>query len=136
MKLTDKQKKQIIAEYVTENVSQRELAKRFQVSQNTISKILSSEKVSQKLSEMETDNLLSMSAYINEKKGLAQKLISLAMNSVEEKIKKASLKDTITAIEKLTTVFKENETGDENKDDNEIKVTLVIDDVSVGGEND
>jgi len=48
-KLTDRQRKQIIAEYVAGDgkISQRELAERYQVSQKTISKILGAFALSQ-----------------------------------------------------------------------------------------
>ena len=44
-KLTDRQRKQIIAEYAGGGISQRELAERYQVTQKTISKILNTEEV-------------------------------------------------------------------------------------------
>ena len=49
-KLSDRQRKQIIAEYVAGDgrVSQRSLAKKYNVSLSTISKILRDEKVEQK----------------------------------------------------------------------------------------
>ena len=107
VKLTDKQKKEIIAKYVSENVSQRELAKSYHVSKTTISKILNNEKVYQSISNFEDENTLSMLAYVNEKRGFAQWLITIALESVEGKLKDASLKDTISAIEKLSNVFKD-----------------------------
>lgn len=52
-KLTDKQRKKIVAEYVEGDgkVSQRQLSKKYGVSQNIISKILSDPKSCQKLSD-------------------------------------------------------------------------------------
>lgn len=116
-KLTNKQKTQIIAEYVTEKVSQRELAKKFNVSQNTISKILNDNEVKQKLSNIENDNLLSMAAYINDKRTLAQKIVSLALSNLEIKISNASIKETCVAISTIMEVFADPKHGGENGKD-------------------
>lgn len=124
MKLTDKQKKEIIAEYVSGTVSQRELAKRYQVTQKTISKILNDEKVYQKVSELENENTLSMLAYLDSKRGFAQELIGEALSSVKSKLAKASLKDTITAIKSLSEVFKDSH--EESEAESGVNVEIVI----------
>jgi predicted DNA-binding protein YlxM (UPF0122 family) len=128
VKLTDKQKKEIVAKYVSENVSQRELAKRYQTTQKTISKILNNEKVYQSISNFEDENTLSMLAYVNEKRGLAQRLITIALESVEGKLKDASLKDTIGAIEKLSNVFKDGLDGNvgDNGEGNANELRIVV----------
>lgn len=131
MKLTNKQKNQIICEYATGNVSQRVLAEKFNVSQNTISKILNDEKVSQKLSEIENDSLLSMASYINEKRATAQKLVSLALESLEGKISGASVKETAILIDKLISIFNDNscadgkgKNGNEGENANELHIVI------------
>ena len=128
MKLTDKQKKEIIAKYVSENVSQRKLAKSYHVSKTTISKILNNEEVVQKLTDTNTENTLSMLAYVNEKRGLAQRLITIALEAVEGKLKDASLKDTISAIEKLSNVFKDGLDGNvgDNGEGNANELRIVV----------
>ena len=124
MKLTDKQKKEIITEYVSGGASQRELAKRYQTTQKTISKILHDDKVYQSISDANEKNTLSMIAFMESKSGQAQELIAIALNSVKAKIAKASLKDTMTAIEKLSTLFKTNDTDGVNGNANELKIVV------------
>ena len=76
-KLTDKQRKQIVAEYVDGDgkISHRQLAQKFNVSQSTISKILKDEKSVQKCSDKKKANTLSMLAYIDSQSDKAQELI-------------------------------------------------------------
>lgn len=104
-KLTDRQRKRIIAEYASEEVSQRELARRYQVSQKTISKILSTTEVRQKVSEKKEENTRSMLEFLDEQKGRAQGLIGKLLDASEEDIKKASLRDKMGAIKILSEVF-------------------------------
>lgn len=110
-KLTNKQKTQIISEYATENVSQRELAARYNVSQKTISKILNSEGVPEKVSNIKTKNLMSMAAYVDGKRVLAQKIVSLALKNLEVKIKDASIKETCIAIDTIMRTFADTKNG-------------------------
>ena len=124
MKLTDKQKKEIITEYVSGGTSQRELAKRYQTTQKTISKILNDEKVYQSISNIKEQNTLSMLAFMESRTGQAQELIALALDSVKGKLSKASLKDTMTAIEKLSTLFKDG--GNDNNGDNANELRIVV----------
>ena len=104
-KLTDRQRKRIVAEYASEDVSQRELARRYQVSQKTISKILSTNEVRQKVSEKKEENTRSMLEFLDEQKGRAQGLIGKLLDASEEDIKKASLRDKMGAIKILSEVF-------------------------------
>lgn len=104
-KLTDRQRKQIIAEYASGGVSQRELAQRYQVSQKTISKILSTEEVRQMVSDKKNENTRSMLEFLDAQKGIAQNLISQLLQSSGEDIQKASLRDKMGAIKILSEVF-------------------------------
>ena len=104
-KLTDRQRKQIIADYAGGGISQRELAERYQVTQKTISKILSTTEVRQKVSEKKEENTRSMLEYLDEQKGKAQGLIGKLLEASEEDIKKASLRDKMGAIKILSEVF-------------------------------
>lgn len=106
-KLTDRQKKQIAAEYVAGdgNISQRTLAARYHVSQKTVSKILSDENVSQKVSEKKAENTLSMLAYLDSKKDSAQSLMEQILASSAHDIDKASLRDKMGALKILADIF-------------------------------
>lgn len=113
-KLTNRQKTQIIAEYATEKVSQRELAERYGVSQKTISKILNSDGVPETVSNIKTENLLSMAAYVKDKREVAQKIVSLALENLEVKINGASIKETCIAIDTIMRAFADPKNSAEN----------------------
>ena len=106
-KLTDRQKKQIIAEYVTGdgNISQQKLADKYQVSRQAISKILGSEKSCEKLRQKKEENTLSMLAYFDSRKDIAQSLIDKILTSSAKDIEKASLRAKIGALKILSDVF-------------------------------
>ena len=106
-KLTDRQKKQIIAEYVMGdgNISQQKLADKYQVSRQAISKILGSEKSCEKLRHKKEENTLSMLVYLDSRKDTAQSLIDRILTSSAKDIEKASLRDKIGALKILSDVF-------------------------------
>ena len=133
MKLTDAQKKQIIAEYASGGISQYSLAKRYNVTQKTISKILSDEKVYQKVSEIKEGNTVSMLAYLENKRGIAQNLMTAAMESIRAKISSASVKDCIALIKAFSEAFAGESTHGE-----ESKATVIINlkDTSVENKDD
>ncbi len=104
-KLTDRQRKQIIAEYVNGGISQRQLAEKYHVSQNAIAKLLSSEKSVQKLSDKKEENTRSMLEFLDEQKSTAQSLMQKLLKASEEDIEKASLRDKMGALKILSEVF-------------------------------
>lgn len=128
-KLTDRQRKQIIAEYALGVISQRDLAERYHVTQKTISKILSTSEARQKVSEQKEENTRSMLEFLDEQKGMAQGLIRKLLAASEEDIKKASLRDKMGAIKILSEVFapKGNE---EVKERSGVAVNISIEDCS------
>lgn len=106
-KLTDRQRKQIIAEYVEGDgkISQRQLAKKYSVSLSTISKILSDEKVEQKCTYKKEENTLSMLEYLDSRKQTAQELMEKILALSAEDIAKANLRDKMGALKILSEVF-------------------------------
>ncbi len=106
-KLTDRQRKQIIAEYVEGDgkISQRQLAKKYGVSLSTISKILSDEKVEQKCTYKKEENMLSMLEYLDSRKQTAQELMEKILALSAEDIAKANLRDKMGALKILSEVF-------------------------------
>lgn len=102
-KLSDRQRKQIIAEYVAGDgrVSQRSLAKKYNVSLSTISKILRDEKVEQKCTHKKEENTRSMLEFLDEQKSTAQRLMQKLLKASEEDIKKARLRDKMGALKIL-----------------------------------
>lgn len=128
MRLTTAQKREICKLYYSGEKTKSELAKTFNVSHTAISKILDDEKVSKSfkslIEETTEKEAISMIAFMESKSGQAQELIAIALNSVKAKIAKASLKDTMTAIEKLSTLFKTNDTDGVNGNANELKIVV------------
>lgn len=106
-KLTDRQRKQIIAEYVEGDgkISQRRLAKKYGVSLSTISKILGNENVKQKCTQKKEENMLSMVEYLDSRKQTAQELMEKILKLSSEDIAKASLRDKMGALKILSEVF-------------------------------
>lgn len=127
-KLTDKQRKQIIAEYVEGDgrVSQRDLARKFSVSQVTISKILTDKSVKEKLSEAKNDNLISMCEYIKAKSERVQHLIDIALETSDQQMREASLRDKMGAVKILIEKFFPPE--DEREEDLPSPITIVVKD--------
>lgn len=135
-KLTDKQKKQIVAEYIEGDgsVSQRTLAERYQVSQKTVSKILSSADYSQKVSEKKDENTRSMLEYLDSRKEQAQSLIDKILSCAEKDIEKACLRDKMGAVKILSEVFAGTKT--ETKDETPVQIIVEAEDASNDGAED
>lgn len=104
-KLSDRQWKQIIAEYVNGGISQRQLAEKYGVSRQAIAKLLSTEKSSQKLRNKKEENTRSTLEFLDEQKSTAQSLMQKLLKASEEDIKKASLRDKMGALKILSEVF-------------------------------
>lgn len=134
-KLSDRQRKQIIAEYVEGDgkVSQRSLAKKYNVCLSTISKILSDEKVEQKCTHKKEENTLSMLEYLDSRKNAAQALMEKILLLSGEDIAKANLRDKMGALKILADVFAVKSDGVPNGEKGAV-VNIVIEDTS--GERD
>ena len=100
-KLTDKQRKKIIAEYVEGGTSQRKLAEKYHVSPYLIRCILSEDKnLVQKILHKKEENTASVLAFMDSKKndvcGLIDKL--LAAMGDEDKLAAATVNQLATAM--------------------------------------
>jgi len=99
-RLTDMQKKQIIADYV-ELGSYNAVAKKHGVADTTIKKIVCANSETQKKAEQKKEqNTLDMLAYMDSRKASAQEFIDLAMESIKDprKLDKAGLQSIATAL--------------------------------------
>lgn len=107
MKLTDKQRKQIIAEYVEGDgkVTHRALAAKYKVSPTTIAKILQDEKSVQKCTHKKEENTLSMLEYLDSRKDRAQALMEKILDLSEKDILMANLRDKMGALKILSEIF-------------------------------
>lgn len=115
-RLTVRQKNRIIAEYVDGDgrVTQAQLAQKYNCTQKTISKILSDTEVREKVLNAKNNSTLSMLEYIKARTDRVQHLIDIALDSCDEQLEKAPLRDKMGAIKILIEKFfppNENEDG-------------------------
>lgn len=113
-KLSDRQRKQIIAEYVEGDgrVSQRSLAKKYNVCLTIISKILKNKEVKQKCEDKKNENTRSMLEFLDEQKDTAQALMEKILSLSEKDIEKANLRDKMGALKILSEVFAQTKDAD------------------------
>lgn len=106
-KLTDRQRKQIIAEYVAGDgkLSIRALAKKYGVSPSSISKILGDEKSVQKCTHKKKENELSMLAFLDSRTQKAQELIDMILNTLPADFEKAGMKQKAGLLKILAETF-------------------------------
>lgn len=123
-KLTDRQRKHIAAEYANGGISQRELAKRYNVTQKTISTILNTPEVKQKVSEKKEENTLSMLEFMESQKDQAQNLMQKILSCAADDIKKASLRDKMGAFKILSEAFGGKNGNDESGESGTVKVIV------------
>lgn len=136
-KLTDRQRKQIIAEYINGGgaVSQRTLAARYQVTQKTISKILNAPDVQGKVSEVKESNSKSMIEFLESQRGSVQTIMRTILDGAVKDLEKASLRDKMGALKILNEVFGVSGTESEKQKDT-INVVFSVADVGIGAEDD
>lgn len=138
-KLSDRQKKKIIAEYIAGDgqVSQRELAKRYQVSQKTISKILTDEESTQKVYEKKKENEMSMLAFLDDRSWKAQSIIDKILETLPNDFEKSSMRDKAGLLKILAETFgTKRESGEESKKESKPTFNFVFSDVSLKGKSD
>lgn len=133
-KLTDRQRKRIVAEYINDGLSQQQLAEKYGVSRQAISKILRTTEGSERLQQQKEQNTLSMIEYLNEQKDKAQSLIGKILDTATDDIKKAPLRDKMGALKILSEVFC-TKGSDEVKEHGGVAVNISIEDCS-GGKTD
>ena len=118
-RLTDKEKAEVVADFIA-GMSKSDIAKKFQVTHTAISKILD------KQESFKTDEKVSKSC-----KELRKEIIEKATNALYIKnFNELSPDVLLRVIERLSVLEPSN-----NEENNEIKFTLEITDVS-GGNND
>lgn len=132
-KLTDRQRKRIIAEYVNGDgkISQQQLAEKYGVSRQAISKILNTTEGGERLRQQKEQNTLSMIEYLNDQKDKAQSLIGKILDTAIEDIKKAPLRDKMGALKILSEVFG-GKADEPVKSGNGVMLNISIEDCSGG----
>lgn len=101
-KLTDKQKKKIIADYM-ENENYRETARINNVSDNTVRNIVNKDqKISEKLAQKKEENTKDILEYMDSKVDKQREIIDLALDVLKEKLENP---DLLTNIKDVATVY-------------------------------
>lgn len=134
-KLTDRQRKRIVAEYVNGDgkISQQQLADKYGVSRQAISKILATTEGCERLQQKKEQNTQSMLEYLDGQKDRAQSLIDKILSSAVDDIAKAPLRDKMGALKILTEVFASKQ-DNALAGNNRIQITFAVEDTS-GGDN-
>lgn len=135
-RLTVRQKNRIIAEYVDGDgrVTQAQLAKKYNCTQKTISKILSDTEVREKVLNAKKQSTLSMLEYIKVRTDRVQHLIDIALESCDEQMEEASLRDKMGAVKILIEKFFPPEEQGNNGE--AISVNINIEDTSRERDNE
>ena len=139
-KLSDRQRKQIIAEYVNGGgaVSQRTLAARYHVTQKTISKILNAPDVQETVSKEKESNSKSMLEFLESQRVTVQGIMQAILDGAVADLEKASLRDKMGALKILNEVFGYKNGNDENGDNQTVKVIVEkrVENLSEGAPDD
>lgn len=111
-RLTDLQKKQIVADYSATG-SYRTTAKHFGVSDQTVRRVCCSEsEISQKVAQKKEQNTLDMLSFMESRKNKAQKVIDHCLDILPEKLEEASASQVATVMGIVTDKFiKASNTG-------------------------
>lgn len=99
--LSDRTRKKIIADRISDNMSFRRLAKKYGVSEYAIRKVLESDpQLTQKIAEKKEQNSKDMIAFLDEQKLSAQEFILLAMEKLKDpdKLEKTGIQSIATAM--------------------------------------
>lgn len=115
-RLTDEQKKRIIADYV-ESGSYRATARKNGVAMDTVRRIVASDsKIVQKASQKKAENTLDMLEYMDSRKGQAQGIIDTYLEALAdpEKLESASLQQIATALGIVVDKFTKTTPAGEN----------------------
>ena len=100
-KLTDRQRKKIIAEYVDGGTSQRKLAEKYGVSPYLIRSILRDDKkLTQKIARKKEENTKSILAFMDSQKNDVCELLKKLLNAINDPAKIAA-----TSLSQLATTF-------------------------------
>lgn len=125
-KLSDKERKKIIAEYVAGDgkVSIRALAKKYSVSPTSISKILEDKKSVQKCTHKKKENEMSMLAFLDDRAGKAKELIDKILETLPNDFEKSSMRDKAGLLKILTEVFTPKDGVEDSGEDEGIVIEI------------
>ena len=104
-KLSNADREQIILLYAQGNVTQAELAKKFNVSTTAIAKLLAKGESCEKVKKYEEKVYKSMQEFLESQQGTVQALIHDILESAQGDIKEAKLRDKMGALKILVEAF-------------------------------
>lgn len=138
MKLTDRQRKHIIAEYVAGDgkVSIRVLAKKYGVSPTTISKILRDKESVQKCTDKKKENEKSMLEFLGSRTKKAQGLIDKILDTLPADFENAGMKQKAGLLKILSEVFGGIKGKDKDGDGVKVVIENRIENLSEGYEDE
>nr|DAR50606.1 MAG TPA: helix-turn-helix domain protein [Caudoviricetes sp.] len=123
-KLTSRQKKEIIARYVSgEKVTQ--IAKSYNISHQAISKILKSDTVAESCKQLQIQDFATMTAYIESKREQVQEVIDAVIDALQDKLYKTTFKDCVLALKELSGLYIEREQKAEDKTNNPEDIPVI-----------
>ena len=137
-KLTEKQKKNIVAAYASGGVSYKALAKKYGVSDATISRIIASDpeyvrKCNEIKNEGEEESCKSLKDYFANNQTHAKKLISRLLDIPDELIAASTLRERVGAASYIRDMFIIDSASDA-VDDTPADIEVVVEDASEGKE--
>lgn len=138
-KLTEKQKKNIVASYAAGGVSQKALAVKYGVSESTIYRIVEKDstfegKCKSIKKEAEKVTQESLKEYFKSSQGFAKGLIERLLNIPDELIDASSLRERVGAAAYVRDMFLSEKDEGDSKDDTPTVIEVVVEDASIDGQ--
>lgn len=139
-KLTEKQKKNIVALYAAGGISQKALASKYGVSESTIRNTINSdpdfaENCGHIKKEAEEETEESLREYFKSSQGFAKGLIERLLNIPDELIEASSLRERVGAAAYVRDMFLTDKDEDVGEDDTPSIIEVVVEDASADSNN-
>lgn len=132
MKLTDKERKAIVAEYTNGEATYRSLAAKYGVAPNTIKNVLKENAdFAQLCTDIKKENTESMVEYLKGRLPIAQEIVNKSLKRLLEQIDKASTYEVTGLFKTVTEVFMKA-VGNNSGSDNDVTLNVHFKDLSVG----
>ena len=135
MKLTTRQKANIVSAYAAGGVSMATLAQKYGVSEKTIHTVIhEDEKLPEKVRPEKKEAEMSMLDYIASRRSKAQSLMDMLIDMPVAMIEKASMRDRMGALKILSECFAASEA--ERLADTSVTISLEVRDLTIKDKTD
>lgn len=132
MKLTDKERKAIVAEYTNGEATHRSLAAKYGVAPNTIKNVIKENAdFAQKCADIKKENAESMMEYLKGRLPIARDIVDKSLKRLLEQINKASTYEVTGLFKTVTEVFIKA-AGNNPGSDNNVTLNVHFKDLSAG----